>query len=137
METDGDVVMGEPIKEETRSWWDRNLDHVVLAGGRRDNPQLFSPFLQSASSRQQLFVVDWHLMFFFPNLSFQAYDLVVCWGSVSPADELLEEDAVELRINYVKHKVKKDQDLELDHAAWEQVPRGMRVSRRIDGEHQK
>eukprot|EP00435_Cladocopium_sp_Y103_P027519 s1214_g6.t2 len=32
-------------------------------------------------------------------------------------------DAAELRINYVKHKVKqKDQDPELDHAAWEQVP---------------
>ena len=43
-----------------------------------------------------------------------------------------EEDAAELRINYVKHKVKqKDQDPELDHAAWEQVPRvGRRINKR-------
>ena len=30
-----------------------------------------------------------------------------------------EEDAADLRINYIKHKVKRD--VELDHAAWEQV----------------
>lgn len=44
-------------------------------------------------------------------------------GDVVMGEPIKEEDAAELRINYVKHKVKqKDQDPELDHAAWEQVP---------------
>ena len=50
----------------------------------------------------------------------------------------VEEDAAELRINYVKHKVKqKDQDPELDHAAWEQVPGASWCLQRDEGEQEK
>ncbi|CAE7225065.1 tycB [Symbiodinium natans] len=38
-------------------------------------------------------------------------------------EKVSEEDAADLRINYVKHKVQRGgQDPELDHGAWEQVP---------------
>ncbi|CAK9089729.1 unnamed protein product [Durusdinium trenchii] len=39
----------------------------------------------------------------------------------SEEEQIGEEDVAELRINYVKHKVKSS-DAELDHGAWEQVP---------------
>ncbi|CAJ1453979.1 unnamed protein product [Effrenium voratum] len=44
------------------------------------------------------------------------------WDSAEAAEPVKEEDAADLRINYIKHKVKRD--VELDHAAWEQVPQG-------------
>eukprot|EP00435_Cladocopium_sp_Y103_P026678 s1214_g6.t1 len=106
--TDGDVVMGEPIgepiKEEARILLDR---HVVLAGGKR--PQLFTTCQQqSIAILFTSLAFDWHLFMNFSGPQWESFT---------------EEDAAELRINYVKHKVKqKDQDPELDHAAWEQVP---------------
>ena len=79
-------------------------------------------------------MLDWHFIgvffsiFFFPGLQFRG--VLGVFHSQSSMNTFTEEDAAELRINYVKHKVKqKDQDPELDHAAWEQVPR---VSRRIN-----
>ena len=108
-----------------------------------EEPTPFINFLQHVSmSADEAVAICWLVVIFFHLICFQfvvppfflsgpkacSVACSGCWGRV-------EEDAAELRINYVKHKVKqKDQDPELDHAAWEQVPHAaskeMRVSKR-------
>ena len=104
-------------------------------GGRaRNSPQFLSTFYNMSAVGSSYLLLDWHFIgvffsFFFsrPTISWRVGG---GFHSQSSMNTFTEEDAAELRINYVKHKVKqKDQDPELDHAAWEQVPR---VSRRIN-----